>query len=475
MMKKRKIVLMILAVMAIVVLSACASHGNSGESKEGVQKKESSPDLEQFADDAGDMWTDSWSVDTASGGPVNISTNALVELPKVKQMSTVEVQRYTFNEENKKKVAEAIFGTEVYYYDDEHLPKAELQELLDMWRENEEISEKAIQELKGQEEKERDLGDMEEELEEEKAKVMKYEKLLKKASDDYVKVEGDYKGDEYIGNRDGIWYQLVFDTYEDGKFSDIDLFAHDQADIYPDERKAGKEVCSMNQADIKLESENKCRMAKTDAEKAAREFLQKAGFSDLILAEEYTLEWTSGETDRNDSLVNGWSFTFSPGAQGAPFSHYEEFNDYSSGSVVSGTEIISDTRFSLQCGIIISVTDKGVIGAKFQNPITVLSSTPAVKLLPLEDIKKVIRDEIGEFAEFNYASNKVSNMKFNRLTLGYYRLPDPEHKDLYTYVPAWRLWSNSGDASSFVVNAMDGSVVNDWTEKRKVTAKTDPK
>ena len=85
------------------------------------------------------------------------------------------------------------------------------------------------------------------------------------------------------------------------------------------------------------------------------------------------------------------------------------------------------------------------------------------------------RDEIGEFAEFNYASNKVSNMKFNRLTLGYYRLPDPEHKDLYTYVPAWRLWSNSGDASSFVVNAMDGSVVNDWTEKRKVTAKTDPK
>lgn len=478
MMKKRKIVLMILVVMGIVVLSACSSGEDNGSGdKKGAQRKESSTGLSQFADDEGDMWTDSWSTDTASGVSVNISTRALVELPKVKQMSTVEVQRYTFNEENKKKIAEAVFGGEVYYYDEEHLPKAEIQELLDTWQENEEISEKGIQELKGQEGKEKDLSDMEEELKEERAKVKRYEKLLKKASEDFEKVEGDYKGDEYIGNRDGIWYQLVFNTYEDGRFNDIDLFAHDQADIYPDGLKGEKENCFTNQGDIKLESENKCKMAKIDAEKTAREFLQKAGFSDLILAEEHTLEWVSGETDAelNDSLVNGWSFTFSPGAQEAPFSDYVEFNDYSGVTAESETEIISDTRFSPQCGIIISVTDKGVVEAKFQNPITFISSTPEVKLLPLEDIKKIIRDEIGEFAEFNYVANKVSSMNFNRLTLGYYRLPDPEHKDQYTYVPAWRLWSNSGNSLSFVVNAMDGSVVNDWAGKRKVTYKTDPK
>ena len=152
----------------MLMLSACSGEETKTDTSKKEQKKESSADLSQFADDEGDMWTDSWSTDTASGVSVNISTRALVELPKVKQMSTVEVQRYTFNEENKKKIAEAIFGGEVYYYDEEHLPKAEIQELLDTWQENEEISEKAIQELKGQEGKEKDLSDMEEELKEER-------------------------------------------------------------------------------------------------------------------------------------------------------------------------------------------------------------------------------------------------------------------------------------------------------------------
>ena len=289
-----------------------------------------------------------------------------------------------------------------------------------------------------------------------------------------MKVEGDYKGDDYIGKRDGVQYRLVFDTYEAGAFQDIDLFPYHQEDVYPDELK-GEMNPDASGDDIKLESENKCKVTKAEAEKTAREFLQNAGFTDLILAEEQTLKWTWGKTEaelNTNSLIDGWYFTFSPGVEDAPFSDYADFYDYTGGVGMSETEIVSDERFSSNCSITVSVTDKGVIEAKIGNPIIFISSTPGVKLLPLEDIKKIIRDGIGEFAEFNHETREVSCMNFNRLTLGYYRASDPEHKDMYTYVPVWRLWSNSGNALSFVVNAMDGSVMKDWTEKRKVVSRT---
>lgn len=246
--------------------------------------------------------------------------------------------------------------------------------------------------------------------------------------------------------------------------------------MYPEEIKEEKDPNSEG-GDIKLESENKCKVTKAEAEKTARDFLQKAGFTDLILAKEQTLDWFWGETDmemNTNSLINGWCFTFSPGAEDAPFSDYVEFYDYLQGTdMIDSETTLSDERFSPDCSITVSVTDKGIIGATIRNPIVFISSTTGVKLLLLEDVKKIIRDGIGEFAEFNHELIKVSSMKFNRLTLGYYRVSDPEHEDQYTYVPAWRLWNNSNFNLSFVVNAMDGSVVEDWTEKRKVVPGTD--
>ena len=462
-MKKSKIMLMLLIMTGIAVLSACSSDGESSPgNEEGAQRKESSASLSQFASENGEMWDDSWSTDTASGTSMGIRTNALIEVPELKQMSTVEVQKLDFNEENKKKVAEAIIDGELYYYDEEHLPVTQIRELLDTWQKNKRFKEVA---------------------EEAEERVKKYEKLLKEAPDDFVKVEGDYKSDRYMGKRDGVQYYLDFDDTHD-RTEGISISSrhpylsdgnHDVR-LRPDELKDEENVF-YSSADIGLESENKCKVTKAEAEKTARELLQKAGFTDLILTEEQTLEWTWGDTnadeDERNYRIDGWCFTFSSSAEDAPLSDYVEFYDYFGNAVwdASETEATIDPRFSPDCSYTVDITDKGVISVDISNPIMILSSTPGVKLLPLDNIKTIIKDEIGGFLGFIQEKKKISNISFNRLTLGYYRMSDPEHKDQYTYVPAWRLWSNSGGDFSFVVNAMDGSVIEDWTEKRTVVSR----
>ena len=459
-MKKIKIILLMLMFTAgMLILSACSG----GEADEEVQeqKKESNVSLSQFASENGETWGDSWSTDTASGASMDIKVNALIEVPELKQMSTVEVQKLDFNEENKKKIAEAIFDGELYYYDEEHLPVTQIRELLDTWQKNKRFKEVA---------------------EEAEERVKKYEKLLKEAPDDFVKVEGDYKSDRYMGKRDGVQYYLEFDDTHDSE-EHISMSPYNpypghsgNQDVRPDELKDEENVL-FSSADIGLESENKCKVTKAEAEKTARELLQKAGFTDLILTKEQTLEWTWGginaDEDERNYRIDGWCFTFSPSAEDAPLSDYVEFYDYFGNAVwnASETEATVDPRFSPDCSYTVHITDKGVIGVGISNPIMILSSTPGVKLLPLDNIKTIIMNEIGGFLGFIQEEKKISNISYNRLTLGYYRVSNPEHKDQYTYVPAWRLWHNSGNNLSFVVNAMDGSVIEDWAEKRTVVSR----
>jgi hypothetical protein len=50
------------------------------------------------------------------------------------------------------------------------------------------------------------------------------------------------------------------------------------------------------------------------------------------------------------------------------------------------------------------------------------------------------------------------------MSLIYYRMDNPDEKDCFTYIPAWRL----GDENSqtiFMVNAMDGSIIKDWDDE----------
>lgn len=394
--KRKTILWMAMIIIGIFALSACSAGENGGtERRESGQKKESSAGLSQFAEEKGETWQDSWSEETASGSTVRVNVLAETVVPDLKQMSTVEVCPYEFNEENRKKLADALF----------------------------------------------DSG---------------WERTEKK----------------YYGTRDGIEYELdAADVDEKG--SNIFFSAKERKDIYP-ERVKGKGDFYYWPVEEENGSENECKLTKEEADKIARALLQKTGFSDLIQIDAKVLQWEEHANDENgepldlgesaEQFNDGWYFTYGQGADGVAFNEFAVHRE----PIHGDDEEVTTEGYSEDCLIRVFITDRGVIEVDFGSLLEIHSITPGVKLLPLDEIKKIMKSEIKQLAEFNVTKRKKYTMKFEFLELVYYRVTDPENANQFTYIPAWRLRDHMGYEPPFVVNAMDGSVVNDWEETWKI-------
>lgn len=395
-MRKRKIVLLMVMIMTgIFVLSACSNGEDGGTGKkESGQKKESSADLSQFAEAKGETWQDSWSEETSSGSTVRVNVLAETVVPDLKQMSTVEVRPYEFNEENRRKLADTLFDSG--------------------W-------------------------------------------------------EGKEK--KYHGTRDGIEYEMEADVDDEG--SSIFFRAKEMKDIYP-ERVKGKGDFYYWPMEAEEGSENECKLTKEEADKMGRALLRKAGFSDLIQTDAKVLQWEEFATDENGEALNlgrpeerfndGWYFTYGQGVDGVAFIDFVTARE----PVHGDDEEVASEGYSEGCLISVYITDRGVIEVDFGSLLEIQSVTSGVKLLPLDEIKKIMKSEMKQLAEFNITKRKKYTMKFEFLELIYYRVTDPENEKQFTYIPAWRLRDHMGYEPPFVVNAMDGSVVDDWEETWKI-------
>lgn len=394
---------MIITVLGLFLLSACAGREEEKKLGQTRQKKESSAEVSQFSDIDGTTWQDSWVEKTASGVAVNIDINAYTTIPDLKRMSVVEVEKYEFDNKNKKELLEGLFGTEIWYC----------------------------------------------------------ENKSKKAPKDFVKLkENDYKGNQYLGERDGIRYRLSYETsHVESENSFIYMEPYDWKDVAPDTMKEYTDI-GVGHADIRWQSENQCRMSKEEAEEAAKDFMQKAGFPDLVKTDEGVLRWDGDAADdlQGGAAVDGWYFAYSSGVEGAAFT-------------ASGVErgARSDDayyhRYPTNCGVRVCVTDKGVIKAEWDNPIRILSSVTGVKLLPFDTVKEIIRSQMTEYAAYcykeYYSTQKLKSLRFDRMELVYCRVSDPDSRNRFTYVPAWRLRNNNGEEVYFM-NAVDGSLIREW-------------
>ena len=476
--KNRIILLMFMVTMGIFALSACSSGESKLDGQEKEQKKESSADLNQFADCDGDTWMESWNGKTASGLDFSAKLNVYMSVPKLNKMSTVEVRKYTFNNEDKKKMMEGIFDKDIYYNDDEKLPKSVLKQYLRGAEGAVEYYEDQLQEIKdGNTESGSSRSEIEELLKEQREDIKKYKKLMKKAPKDFQKVQNDvYEGNSFVGEREGIKYILQCDTDEGtGQGITIDLSPANDDEVKPDRMK-GKGGYSY-QGEAGKELENGCKMKKEDAEKLAREFLQKVGFTDLVKEEESALMWNvwndpnAVREDPDESFAHGWEFHYAPGVDEVSFPSFGIEAEY---QTVAGD--VTYKGYPLNCNIQVDVTDKGVIHVTWFNPVEVVSVTSGVKLLPIDNIKNIIKEDIGVLAEYLSGKGFFIGMdepiiNFNRMDLIYYRVSDPKDKERFTYVPAWKLRRNTNDMMpfSFVINAMDGSVVDDWDSEWQIT------
>ena len=268
-----------------------------------------------------------------------------------------------------------------------------------------------------------------------------------------------------------VWTRIE-DRYS-GRGNPVYFRVKNEEDIYP-ERIKGKRDYYYNPVDEEKASENECKMSKEEADKTARALLQKAGFSDLIQRRAQVLQWEEFETDENGEPINdgvpgerfydGWCFNYGQGVDGVAFYDFETSWQPVHGD---GEEVISE-GYSEACDIDVYITDRGVVEVDFGCLLEFMSVTPGVKLLPLDEIKNIMKSEMKQLAEFNITKRKKYTMKFEFLELVYYRVTNPENENQFTYIPAWRLRDHMGYEPPFVVNAMDGSVVDDWDETWKI-------
>ncbi len=457
-MKKKGLSILIISALVFALVSCVNDNGKSEENKSG-QTKEESGVLSQFAEDDGTIWKESWTVETAGGEAVSVDVNAGIIVPKISRMSAVEVTKYEFNQENKRKVAEAVFGKEIYYGEEEKLPGFELEKLLEQAR-------------KDQKEREEEYGaDSEKKLQKGRERIKKYEEMMRNAPNDYVILKNnDFQGNRFIGERNGIQFSLAFEEYEIDSLEcmEIQVAPLEREDIFPEKARKKNAFVSYQPGDLtgdRKELKNECAVSIEDAERQAKDFIQQMGFSDLFLRETNNLVWDVSEEGKGDTrtlFADGWAFNFAAGTDGLAFDSF----GVEGGSVyrIGDEEFPATKKYSLNCNMHVFVTERGVIGAEYYSPVEMQTVTPGVKLLSLKDIKEIVKNNMQEYAQFyiDKGKKKAGPIRFNYLELVYYRLDDPDNENQFTYIPAWRLRKNGDQQLYFIVNAMDGSVIRDW-------------
>lgn len=462
---KKRIICIILSSIFIFALSSCTDRETAPpdqpsrtEEKDGV--------LSQFAEDDGTIWNESWMEETASGYSIGVDIDAVINVPEISRMSTVEVRKYDFSSENKRKLAETVFDGEIYYGDTERMPRSELRKLLDKDRtelqyRKEELQEE-MDEPDGEDGSDSYATDLKKRIDELGDEIENYEKMLDKASESYTKLkENDYQGERFVGEREGILFCLDFTGHS------IQITPIENESVCPDKIKGSDGDVSYSAVNRK-DSTNECGINREEAEECARNFIQKMGFSEMLLKEDKDLEWdvwdASKEENIHEGYIYGWMFCFSVGVDGVAFDSFgvEGADTY----FIGEEEYQAEKKYSLDCTMNLYVTDLGVIGATYYNPIEVQTVIPGVKLLPLKDIKEIVKNNLAEFGEFylDKVGRRQGKIRFTNVELVYYRLSDPNNKDYFTYIPAWRLRRNGSDDQQlyYIVNAMDGSVIRDW-------------
>ncbi len=429
--------------------------------------------LIQFASST--EWKDEWTTVNTKKNTVQLTVEASIIVPDIAQMSVVEVEEPEFDEGYKKRVAEHIFEEgDIYYNDISHLPKKELEELRIACQE-------AYDSYSGTDE------DQKEELERE---LSDYDEALKTAKDTYSPAD-TYDVDKYMGERDGITYELFFsekercydawDRFIECRGKEIGLTAKDIRQVCPEELSEAVNLTYWTSMDD-ITAENQCAISVEDAQKLAQRFVDKLDLDYTVCGSYRPLTWAEVVNMyqvEESCIVDGYVFYFDVGVDDLSFVTFGTQENYRTFNKKRDSE---ESRYFMKTRMEVFVTEKGVIEMRAYNPLEITRISGGVGLAPLEDIKAIMKERLTEdIGFFRLKYSGTDWMQFNELELIYFRIRDKESPGHYSYVPTWRLahvydrkevglsWEGH-DAyridliSPVLVNAIDGSVIDFYDE-----------
>lgn len=463
---KRRFAIGIICCITLWMLSGCSDKKvdydsnisqNNAEVEEGGEKEKSSS-LEQFKQ--AETWHDDLSLEPGEGRKINFGIDANIIVPDTDTMSVVEVESIPVDAAFKEKVLSAFFeGTDIYYHDEAHYTKEELEKLIAQQEEfvasiRESAEKEAEYGLSGGADSSAEYLDMMEE------KLQNYRKLLETAKEDYTLAEEFESCSEYLGYRNDMLCRADF-TDNDYRYNSISIFPQ----LYngPEELKKNDfqypqwETGKTEEKLGKESGENQCSFSMEEAQKVAEQFLSQIGLSSLVCTKADNLYWMGYDEDSEDSEQNSNS-----SGEYVPYGYYFEFEVAVAGNSLGGEKAISGSDVTGGLNNVITVTDDGIIEVYLHYLVNVTNITNQVELLPLSTIQKIIKNELSEHPD-TYHITQSSHA--GTLELMYLRVQDENNEGSYSYIPVWRLSDALHSYSPVMVNAIDGSVIyleNGW-------------
>lgn len=462
---KYKVIVMI---MMIFLLSGTVCGCGKKEVDYGLEGKgkaeSSSSSLAQFKD--AKNWTDEWNVPARDAtGELEeeqmLSINAEIVVPEVDTMSVIEAEKTTIDEDFRKQFLKSFFKDgEIYYHDKEHYTKEELEKAI---ADLEEKHAQFVGKIQGTEGDGDDwiANDMKEELQESQKELQEWKELLPQVSDTYTVAEEFGSCTEYAGQLDDLLCQVSFNE------SAVLAKPLDEKYYGPETLREYDTVSQLEKSNNGDENTlNECRISMEDARSLAEHFMNKIGRSNQVCLEEKNLMWYGENTEKKSNAadekyaVYGYSFTYGTGIDGIDFANFDMFPSCEYfGPYWWELEAHVNEKLNNGDSITITVTDEGITEISLKTPLDIRNVNSQVKLLPLDVVKDIMKNEVMEHPEkyyFDYDSN------FNQMELAYIKSKDNSQEDVFSYVPTWCLSSHAEGASMMhpiFVNAIDGSIV----------------
>lgn len=422
--------------------------------------------LSQFAGET--VWTDAWTVEEIENATIEIEVDAQVILPDVEEMYVVEVTVPEFDEAFKEHVSETLFGENTVYYNDvAHLPKKELNEIYMEYR--------ALYDAVTSEPDREYYGEQ----------LQVYEKLMAAAGDTYIPAEA-YTANNYIGEKDGVTYELYFS----GAYGREDWALSNQYfNFYPLEtekvRPEGYEECVFYMAHPYMTveryinvGENECKFSLEEAESMARELFDELGLEYPVLDYAKPLMWgdetmSSENIYHGDWHANGYVLSFSYGVEGISFAGFGTGGQYQIGFATDTFEFGEQQPYIASAFADVYVSDKGIISVFVDGPVETTKISDSVELLPLDTIKEIMQEnKVKPFDAMISYSDYTYTEIYTHMELIYFRVRDRENPLKYSYIPAWRLSEQMGDPvmnnrgirNALIINAIDGTWIDIFDE-----------
>lgn len=390
---------------------------------------------------------DSWEETLVSNNQRDVNVYAKVIVPSCSGMKIYKGEAADFGAEAAEQYISAGEFDELFYMDEENIPK-------EIWRERLENKKAEWMNNRGGDLSELALSNSEVDVEY-AAAIEELEQRYNNAPDDY-KVAEAYDGYCYLGMKNNHRFEITnYQTEFGWNPLDYNWAAFVEGQSKGDYVNAFYgSVYDKNDAG----TNNKCSIPHEDVESVAYQYLEHLGLSEYKITEAKELSWEATHGDETKSWNDGYTVEFTRTTDGIEVANsgtgisVNAFDFEVSGGDIEIERIEpvwSDDKIRLL------FNDEGILAFQHRNPVTITDVVAGnVELLDFEQIKELFRLAIQ-----NSSTQSVVSLK--QLELKYIMLYNPDNEEEFTIIPAWFLSDGKGawTEACIVLNAVSGSLI----------------